>query len=69
MLDLPAKADGLADLRAQLSECAAAPDGAPRSLPGRAYTDPALFQHECATVLRTGWHCVGRVDGLEQIGD
>ena len=69
MLDLTAKADGLPALRAHLAECAAAPPDAPRSLPGRAYTDPALFQHECDTVLRAGWHCVGRVDELEQTGD
>jgi len=59
----------LADMRRDLAECAAAPADAPWGLPGRAYGDPNMFRHECATVLWRGWHCVGRVDELEQIGD
>lgn len=59
----------LVDLRRDLAECAASPADAPRCLPGRSYVDPAMFQRECATVLRRGWHCVGRVDELPNSGD
>jgi phenylpropionate dioxygenase-like ring-hydroxylating dioxygenase large terminal subunit len=38
-------------------------------MPGRFYTARDLFEHECATVLRQGWHCVGRVDELAHPGD
>ncbi len=59
----------LAELRRGLAACAAMPADAPRSLPGRFYGDPGLFQHECATVLHRGWHYVGRVDELPNPGD
>ncbi len=61
--------DDLSQMRADLAQIAAAPADAPLGLPGRFYTDPDFFEHECATVLRGGWHCVGRVDELSQIGD
>ncbi|QIE47470.1 aromatic ring-hydroxylating dioxygenase subunit alpha [Pseudohalocynthiibacter aestuariivivens] len=56
-------------LRHELAACAAAPPDAPRGLPGQAYVDPGFFAHECATVLRRGWHCVGRADELPEQGD
>ncbi|MFK7746662.1 MAG: aromatic ring-hydroxylating dioxygenase subunit alpha [Roseobacter sp.] len=56
-------------LRQELAHCAASPGDAPRSLPGRCYTDPALFEYECANVLSQGWHCVGREDELAEPGD
>ena len=59
----------LQDLRAELAQTAAAPDDAPRSLPGRFYTDQTLFEHECKGVLQDGWHCVGRADALPNTGD
>ncbi len=59
----------LSDLRGILAQCAAAPADAPWSLPGQSYVDPSLFQHECDTLLRDGWHCVGRVDELTETGD
>lgn len=40
-----------------------------RTLPGRAYTDPARLEHEIETILRPGWHCVGRADELAAPGD
>lgn len=59
----------LIGLRRTLAACADAPADAPLGLPGRFYTSPAFFEHECATLLRTGWHCVGRADELPNQGD
>ena len=56
-------------MRDELMETAAAPNDAPLGLPGKFYTDPAYFEHECATTLRNGWHCVGRTDELVDQGD
>jgi len=56
-------------MRAELDQCAASPVEAPMGLPGKFYTDPAYFEHECATVLRQGWQCVGRADELPELGD
>ncbi len=69
MNDLSPTMNSLADLRHELADCAAAPADAPRCLSGRCYTDAGLFAHECATVLRQGWHCVGRADELTDQGD
>lgn len=69
MNNMSAPLNSLSDLRRSLADCAAAPADAPQSLPGRCYTDATLFEHECATVLRNGWHCVGRADELENQGD
>ena len=69
MNDLSPTMNSLADLRHELADCAAAPEDAPRCLSGRSYTDAGLFAHECATMLRRGWHCVGRADELENQGD
>lgn len=52
-----------------LQSIAARPADAPFGLPGRAYTDPDWFAHEAATVLRRGWHCLGRVDEVAEPGD
>ena len=62
-------ATGLTVMRRELAERAAAPADAPMGLPGRHYVDDVLFRHECATVLRRGWHCVGRADELPNPGD
>lgn len=40
-----------------------------RTLPGRAYTDPARLELEIETILRPAWHCVGRADELAAPGD
>lgn len=69
MNDMSTSETTLASLRRRLADCAAAPADAPRGLPGQSYVDPALFEHECATVLKRGWHCVGRVDELQNTGD
>ncbi|MEL6318025.1 MAG: SRPBCC family protein [Pseudomonadota bacterium] len=62
-------APSLHALRRDLARRAAAPEDAPQGLPGSFYTDPGLFDHEAETVLRGGWHCVGRSDELEGVGD
>ena len=40
-----------------------------RTLPGRAYTDPARLAWEIEHVLRPSWHCIGRADELASAGD
>lgn len=56
-------------MRAELGRIANAPQDAPIGPPGRFYTDPDWFAYECQTVLRRGWHCVGRADEFSQTGD
>lgn len=67
--NLESSAGHLSFLRRELAARAAAPADAPRGLPGQHYHDVGFFHHECATILRRGWHCVGRVDELAQSGD
>ena len=43
----------------ELNRIAAMPDGQATTLPGRYYTDPAIYDREIADVLELGWHCVG----------
>jgi len=56
-------------MRHELALTAQAPATAPKSLPGYFYTDQDYFEHECTTLLKRGWHCVGRVDEIAKIGD
>lgn len=63
------EATRVTELRKALAECAAAPVDAPLGLSGHFYNDPAFFEHECKTVLRNGWHCVGRADEFSEQGD
>ncbi|MEM8652492.1 MAG: aromatic ring-hydroxylating dioxygenase subunit alpha [Pseudomonadota bacterium] len=53
----------------ELAEIASAPDNAPMGLPGPFYTNAEFYGHECAGLLRQGWHCVGRADELPETGD
>lgn len=55
--------------KAELRDITAAPSNAPRGLPGWFYSDPDYFEYERQTVLRNGWHCVGRVDEIATVGD
>jgi phenylpropionate dioxygenase-like ring-hydroxylating dioxygenase large terminal subunit len=55
--------------RKQLATIAAAPADAPQGLPGSFYADQYYFEYECKTLLRKGWHCVGRADEVKEIGD
>lgn len=56
-------------MQKKLAEIAAAPTGAPRGLPGTFYNDREFFEYEVASVLRDGWHCVGREDEIAKVGD
>ena len=56
-------------LIASLKDVAGAPDDAPVSLSGAHYTVQALFDHECATILRDAWHLLGRADEIPEPGD
>ncbi|MEO1551361.1 MAG: aromatic ring-hydroxylating dioxygenase subunit alpha [Pseudomonadota bacterium] len=68
MNSLAAFSTDLHRLRDGLQLTAQAPADAPQGLAGAYYTDPDLFAHERATMLRAGWHCVGRTDELPQNG-
>ncbi|MEO1139862.1 MAG: aromatic ring-hydroxylating dioxygenase subunit alpha [Pseudomonadota bacterium] len=69
-MNRPSKPIGHVDqMRQDLSRIAAAPEDAPLGPPGHFYTDESFFAHECATLLRDGWHCVGRSDEFATVGD
>lgn len=38
------------------------------ALPGRYYTDPAIFELDQRRIFQRSWHCVGRVDALTEAG-
>ncbi|WP_370462870.1 aromatic ring-hydroxylating dioxygenase subunit alpha [Ruegeria sp. PrR005] len=52
-----------------LKKTASLPADRPMGLHGAYYTSPDLFEMEKATVLRAGWHCLGRADEIPQAGD
>lgn len=52
-----------------LQQIGALPADSPMTLPGSFYTTPDQFAHEAASVLRNGWHCVGRIDEVPEPGD
>ena len=56
-------------MRQTLAACAQAPADAPGGLLGHFYNDSSFFDHECRTILRRGWHCVGRADEFPERGD
>ncbi|MEO0391605.1 MAG: SRPBCC family protein [Pseudomonadota bacterium] len=60
---------GLDPIRTTLQNIAALPADRPMGMPGAFYTSQAQFAHEARTVLRTGWHCVGRIDEIPDAGD
>lgn len=59
----------MSPLSAVLQEVASLPADRPMTMPGAFYTCENRFQHEAATVLRRGWHCLGRVDEIPNAGD
>ena len=56
-------------LRDKLQTLAALPADRPMGMPGGFYTAQDQFEHEARTVLRSGWHCLGRVDEVPEPGD
>lgn len=60
---------GIVEMQRELAEIGALAADRPRGLPGAFYSDPAWFAHECRTVLRRGWHCLGRADEIAGEGD
>ncbi|MEP5728783.1 MAG: SRPBCC family protein [Sulfitobacter sp.] len=56
-------------LSTQLQSIAALPADRPMTMPGAFYTSREQFDHEAATVLRRGWHCLGRIDEIPEVGD
>ena len=56
-------------LSAHLQDIAALPADRPMTMPGAFYTSQEQFDREAATVLRRGWHCLGRVDEIPNAGD
>ncbi|MFK7838523.1 MAG: SRPBCC family protein [Sulfitobacter sp.] len=56
-------------LSAQLQNIAALPADRPTTLPGAFYTSQERFDREAETVLRRGWHCLGRMDEIPDTGD
>ncbi|WP_299680357.1 Rieske 2Fe-2S domain-containing protein [uncultured Roseobacter sp.] len=59
----------MSDLRDRLQDLAALPADRPKCMPGAFYTSQDQFAHEARTVLRTGWHCLGRADEIPEPGD
>ena len=59
----------MTDLRTKLQDLAALPADRPMGMPGEFYTSPDQFDHEARTVLRSGWHCLGRLDEIPEPGD
>ncbi|MEM6596288.1 MAG: SRPBCC family protein [Pseudomonadota bacterium] len=62
-------AGDLLGLRDTLQDIAALPADRPMGMPGAFYTSQAQFDHEARTVLRHGWHCLGREDEVAEPGD
>jgi len=52
-----------------LQELTALPADRAWGMPGAFYTSPDRFDREVDTVLRRGWHCLGREDEVPEVGD
>ena len=57
------------DLSMKLQEIAKLPSDRPMSMPGAFYTSQNRFEHEVSTVLKSGWHCLGRQDEIPNSGN
>lgn len=56
-------------MQSLLQSLAGLPKDAPYGLLGEFYTSQEFFEWEKATVLRQGWHCLGRADEIPNVGD
>ncbi|MGV6849707.1 MAG: aromatic ring-hydroxylating oxygenase subunit alpha [Marinibacterium sp.] len=59
----------MTDFSDLLTRLAALPADRPMGMPGAFYADHGQFERECATLLRRGWHCLGRADEVPEPGD
>ena len=59
----------MTDVSTTLQTLAALPADRPMTMPGAFYTSQTRFEQEAQTVLRTGWHCLGRTDEIPAPGD
>jgi phenylpropionate dioxygenase-like ring-hydroxylating dioxygenase large terminal subunit len=57
------------DLRLTLQAHAALPEDRPMGMPGAFYTDADFFERERRSILRDGWHCLGRAEEAPEPGD
>ncbi len=57
------------DMQKKLQDLAALPGDAPYGLSGDFYTAPEFFKWEKQTLLHDGWHCLGRMDEIPNVGD
>ncbi len=56
-------------LHQSLQQTANLPPESPMGLSGNFYTSAEFFEFEKASVLHTGWHCIGRADEISEPGD
>lgn len=61
--------ENIAVMQEQLQGYAALPEDAPYGMTGAFYTSQDFFEWEKQTVLRQGWHCLGRMDEIPEVGD
>jgi phenylpropionate dioxygenase-like ring-hydroxylating dioxygenase large terminal subunit len=59
----------VSEIRATLQAVTARPSDRPMTMPGKFYTDPDYFEWEMQTVLKSGWHCLGRTGEIPEPGD
>ncbi len=59
----------VADMNTQLQKLAALPKEKAYGLSGAFYTDADYYEWEKKNVLYQGWHCLGRVDEIPNVGD
>ena len=64
-----ALAASVSSMRQELDGIAKSAENSPWGLPGKFYVSPHFFDYERATLLRRGWHCIGRADEIPNQGD
>ncbi len=61
--------ENISSMTQTLRKKAGMPNDHAMGLPGHYYTCPDYFEFETKTVLRNGWHCLGRADEIPNPGD
>ncbi|MBT4322379.1 aromatic ring-hydroxylating dioxygenase subunit alpha [Amylibacter sp.] len=59
----------MSSLSTILQDIASLPSDRAMGIPGAFYTDEEYFHEEVETILRRGWHSLGRVDEIPNSGD